>query len=252
MDNVSFSYDRAAIAVSDLNLVIPAGSTTAFVGPSGAGKSTIADLLLGLLTPDRGDIIIDGQPLTADVQASWRGQIGYVPQDTLLFHSTIRENLLWGCPEAGDEEIEEALRLASADVFVKGLTGGLNTVVGDRGVLLSGGERQRLSLARALLRRPRLLILDEATSSLDSENEARIQEAIDLLHARMTIVIITHRLSTIRRADMIHVVDEGRIVESGTWHDLLARGSGRFCDLCRAQGIEVGLAGSQAQFATAI
>ena len=169
---------------------------------------------------------------------AWRDQIGYVAQETFLFHESVRANLLWAKPDATEEDIWHALRLASADAFVRALPHGLDTVVGDRGVLVSGGERQRLSLARALLRRPALLILDEATSSLDSENEARIQQAIDQLHQQMTIVVITHRLSTIRGADMIHVVDRGRLVESGTWTDLVARRTGRFRELCEAQGID--------------
>jgi ATP-binding cassette subfamily C protein len=240
MDGVTFRYEgqETRPAIADLDLTIDAGSTTAIVGPSGAGKSTIADLLLGLLTPQEGGILIDGRPLVPAAIRSWRRHIGYVAQDTLLFHATVRENLQWACPEATDSDIGAALRLAAAEAFVSGLPRGLDTVVGDRGVLLSGGERQRLSLARALLRKPRLLILDEATSSLDSENEARIQHAIEDLHARMTIVVIAHQLSTIRSADLIYVVDQGRVVEHGTWADLTTRPAGRFLDLCRAQGLD--------------
>jgi ATP-binding cassette subfamily C protein len=194
------------------------------------------DLLLGLLTPQEGRILVDGTPLTPALIGAWRRQVGYVPQETLLFHATIRENLLWVRPDATDEEMSEALRLAAADGFVANLPRGLETVVGDRGVLLSGGERQRLSLARALLRRPRLLVLDEATSSLDSENEMRIQKAIDGLHTQVTMVIVAHRLSTIRSADFIYVLDHGRAVERGTWKELTSRRTGRFLDLYRAQG----------------
>jgi ATP-binding cassette subfamily C protein len=159
-----------------------------------------------------------------------------VPQDPFLFHDTVRANLQWAREDATDADLWHALRLAAADQFVAALPQGLDTVVGDRGVLVSGGERQRLSLARALVRRPQLLILDEATSSLDSENEERIQQAIDELHQQMTIVVITHRLSTIRAADVIQVVDRGRLIESGSWDELMSH-AGRFRELCAAQGV---------------
>lgn len=221
-DNVSFAYlrrtDREAVA--GVTLRIAAGSTTAIVGQSGSGKSTVADLLIGLLTPSAGLISIDDQPLTPDTVQSWRRQIGYVPQDTFLFHDTVRANLNWARADATEGDLWEALRLASAQEFVAALPHGLDTVIGERGVLLSGGERQRVAIARALLRRPTLLLLDEATSSIDVEHERRIQEAIDALHHRVTIVVITHRLSTIRHADMIHVMDGGAVVESGTWDQL--------------------------------
>ena len=239
-EHVTFDYreDGRSPAVRDVTFTLDAGATTAIVGPSGSGKSTLADLLMGLLTPTEGRILVDGVPLDAGRLDAWRDQIGYVAQEAFLFHESVRANLLWAKPDASEEEIWHALRLASADAFVRALPHGLDTVVGDRGVLVSGGERQRLSLARALVRRPALLILDEATSSLDSENEARIQQAIDKLHQQMTIVVITHRLSTIRGADTIHVVDRGRLVESGTWTDLVGRRTGRFRELCEAQGID--------------
>jgi ATP-binding cassette subfamily C protein len=152
--------------------------------------------------------------------ASWRGQTSYVPQETFLYDDTVRANLRWARPEATDDEIWDALRLAAADAFVSGLPAGLDTLVGAGGVLISGGERQRLAIARALLRRPRILVLDEATNSLDTENEQRIQKAIDAIHHRTTIVVITHRLSTIRHADMILVMEGGKVVRSGTWDAL--------------------------------
>ncbi len=218
---VSFSYlGRDTPAVAGLNLEINAGQTTAIVGASGSGKSTVADLLLGLLSPASGRILVDGQPLTRDAMASWRSQISYVPQETFLYDDTVRANLLWARPEATDAEVWDALRLAAADTFVSGLPSGLDTIVGARGVLISGGERQRLAIARALLRRPRILVLDEATSSLDTENEQRIQQSIEAIHHRTTIVVITHRLSTIRHADVIHVMDGGKVVRSGTWDAL--------------------------------
>jgi ATP-binding cassette subfamily C protein len=221
-DDVTLAYHGAAgvPAVDGVNLTILAGRTTAIVGASGAGKTTLADLLMGLLTPARGRVLVDGQPLGPHHLKGWRAQIGYVPQDTFLFHDTVRANLLWAWPEATDEDLRRALRMAAAASFVEALPEGLDTVIGDRGSRLSGGERQRLSLARALLRDPKLLILDEATSSLDFENERQIQKAIAQLHHRVTIVVITHRLSTIRGADMIYVMDRGRIAESGTWEEL--------------------------------
>lgn len=238
-EHVSFSYAEGGTptVLADVHLSIAARGTTAIVGPSGAGKSTIADLIMGLVSPGSGVIAVDGIPLTADYFRSWRDQIGYVPQETLLFHDTILANLRWARPEASDAEVWHALAMAAADDFVRAFPDGLQTVLGDRGVLVSGGERQRLSLARALLRKPRLLILDEATSALDSENERRIQDAIDRLHEQITIVVITHRLSTIRNADMIHVLDGGRVVESGAWNTLMALPGSRFGELCRAQGI---------------
>jgi ATP-binding cassette, subfamily C, bacterial len=237
VEKVSFSYDGKAPVINDLNLPIQAGQTTAIVGPSGAGKTTIADLLMGLIAPNQGRILIDERELVPERMKAWRKQIGYVPQDTFLFHDTLRTNLLWAKPDAEEEEINRALGLAGAEEFVSGFPRRLDTILGDRGVLVSGGERQRLALARALLRKPTLLILDEATSSLDSENEKRIQNAIETLHGQMTILVISHRLSTIREADIIHVVEGGRLVESGTWDRLVANKNGRFLALCQAQGI---------------
>lgn len=236
---VSFAYGGAGDppAIRNLNLVIEAGKTTAIVGPSGAGKSTVADLIMGLITPDRGQVLVDGMPLYAGRLGSWRREIGYVAQDTFLFNDTIRANLLWAYPKAGDEEIDQALEAAAAEEFVSELPDGLETVLGDRGVRLSGGERQRLALARALLRRPSLLILDESTSALDSENEKRIQSAIEELHGHVTVLFITHRLSTIREADVVYVLDKGHLIESGSWSSLVSRVHGRFSALCRAQGI---------------
>jgi ATP-binding cassette, subfamily C, bacterial len=239
-EKVSFTYLRRgdAPAVRNVNLEIPAGLTTAIVGPSGAGKTTLADLLVGLLSPTDGCILIDDETLTPDRLSAWRQRISYVAQETFLFHDTVRANLAWANPRASAEDLLEALRLSAAHDFVTALPEGLDTTLGERGILVSGGERQRLSLARAILRRPRMLVLDEATSSLDSENELRIQQAIESLHQQMTIVVITHRLSTIRHADLIHVLEHGRVVESGSWDALMAHPGGRFRRLCRAQGID--------------
>lgn len=234
---VSFSYgsDTEVRALVGLDLWIPARRTTALVGPSGGGKSTVADLVMGLIRPDQGSVTIDGVPLGAEQLKAWRESIGYVPQDTFLFHDTLRENLLWACPNASEEAIWDSLRLAAADGFVSQLPQALDTVLGDRGVRLSGGERQRIALARALLRKPSLLILDEATSALDSENERRIRQAIGDLHGRMTILLITHRLSTARDADTIYMLEGGQLVDSGGWTELINRSSGRFQTFWAAQ-----------------
>jgi ATP-binding cassette subfamily C protein len=237
---VSFAYAGAgqSAVIQAVDLTINAGETTAIVGPSGAGKTTIADLVTGLIVPTQGRLLVDDLPLTPERMHAWRARIGYVAQDAFLFHDTVRANLLWARPDASEDALRQALRLAAAEDFIDAMPEGLDTVLGDRGVRLSGGERQRLALARALLREPSLLLLDEATSSLDSENERRIQGAIEQLHGQVTIVVITHRLSTIRRADVVHVLERGRLVQSGDWDRLVAQ-DGRFRELCRAQGIDV-------------
>jgi ATP-binding cassette, subfamily C, bacterial len=238
-EQISFSYDGQgrSPAIRNVDLIIKAGETTAIVGASGAGKTTMADLAMGLITPNQGRLLVDGIELTPERIKAWRDQIGYIPQDTFLFHDTLKNNLLWVKPDANEEEINQALGYAAAEKFVSGLPKGLETILGDRGTLVSGGEKQRIALARALLRKPSLLILDEATSSLDSENEKRIQNAIEKLHGQMTILIISHRLSTINGADVIHVIEDGRLVESGTWDGLIEK-NGRFKELCKAQWTE--------------
>jgi ATP-binding cassette subfamily C protein len=200
---------------------------TAIVGPSGAGKSTLADLMMGLLAPDEGVVLIDALPLSGKHLHAWRRSVGYVPQENFLFHDTIRTNLQWAKSDATESEMRRALESAAALDFVTALPSGLDTVVGDRGVRLSGGERQRIALARALLRNPNLLLLDEATSSLDSENERRIQQAVERLHGDITVVVIAHRLSTVSRADQVVLLDEGKVVETGTWQELMQRPNGR-------------------------
>jgi ATP-binding cassette subfamily C protein len=215
-----YSQNNNRYAIENANFDIPAQKITAVTGPSGAGKSTLADLLLGLLQPEKGSIGVDEKEITADRLYGWRHSIGYVPQETFLFHDTLRANLLWANPSASQEDLWEVLRLAAAEDFVKNLANGLDTVIGDRGITLSGGERQRIALARALLRKPQILLLDEATSALDSRNEQRIQQAIRSLQGKLTVVIIAHRLSTLRCADFIIVLDKGQVKETGTWDSL--------------------------------
>lgn len=238
VQNLSFAYDSAAaksnIALRRIDLVVSAGQVVAICGPSGAGKSTLADILLGLLAPTEGRILVDGNALTGDLLHDWRQSLGYVPQDTFLFHETIRANLLWANPAAATEDLRNALSAAAADQFIDRLPSGIETVVGDRGVRLSGGERQRIALARALLRKPTFLVLDEATSALDTHNERLVQDAIERLRGNMTIVLIAHRLSTVRIADKIIVLENGTIAESGTWNELCARESGVFKRLVAA------------------
>ncbi|MBV9107892.1 MAG: ABC transporter ATP-binding protein [Gemmatimonadetes bacterium] len=235
-EGVTFAYPAAIReAVSGVTLAVPARRTTAIVGPSGSGKTTVADLVMGLVPPSAGRVVVDGRVLDEEWMRGWREGIGYVAQDTVLFHDTVRQNLRWASPDASDEALWEALRQAAADAFVRALPQGMETVIGERGVRLSGGERQRLALARALLRRPALLILDEATSALDTENERRIRDAIAALQGQVTILLITHRLSSVRDADAIHVMENGRLVESGTWSALMSLPRGRFRALWRSQ-----------------
>ena len=233
--DVSFSYAGASTAaLHHVSLRIPAGRTTAIVGASGAGKSTLADILIGLLVPAQGQVLVGGQPLRQADLAGWRRSVGYVPQDGFLLDDTIRANFLWAVPEATEAQMWQALSRAAAADFVRSRPEGLATTVGDRGIRLSGGERQRLALARALLSDQDILVLDEATSALDSVNERQILQAVRALDRQVTTVIITHRLAAIRDADHIHVLHDGRIVESGTWQELLAR-QGRFVELLHAQ-----------------
>jgi ATP-binding cassette subfamily C protein len=236
LQNIGFRYDQDADReiLTGVSFVVPARRTTALVGPSGAGKSTLADLLMGLLEPDAGVIEIDGVPLTRKALRSWRGSVAYVPQATFLFHDTVRANLLWARPEAAEDDLWRALDAADAAEFVRAMPQGLDTIIGERGIRASGGEQQRLALARALLRAPSLLILDEATSALDSESERRVQSSIEALHGRLTMIVIAHRLTTIRSADQIVVLDGGRIAEIGTWSDLASRPDGRLSALVKA------------------
>jgi ATP-binding cassette subfamily C protein len=220
--DVSFQYrDTSKSALHALSFCIPAFQVTALIGPSGSGKSTVADILLGLLQPDSGDVTVDGVPLSTCSRRLWRDQTAYVPQDVFLINDTVRANLAFGAPDATEEQMWRALAEARADAFVKRMPEGLDTVLGDRGVLVSGGERQRIALARALIRQPRLLILDEATSAIDWENQALIAQSLQDLRGRITIVTIAHRVSMISFADRVVALESGRIVEQGAYDVLL-------------------------------
>jgi ATP-binding cassette subfamily B protein/subfamily B ATP-binding cassette protein MsbA len=223
-------------ALSDVSLVIPKGHTVALVGTSGAGKSSIADLLTGLYDPTEGKILIDDIDLAAIDIAMWQQRLGVVSQDTFLFNTTIANNIAFGTSDYNMAAIEEAAAKAQALKFIQALPDGFNTLIGERGYRLSGGQRQRLSLARAILRDPELMILDEATSALDSESEKLVQQAIDQFERKHTMLVIAHRLSTIMNADMICVMDKGRIIERGNHQQLLRDGS-RYASLWHQQTV---------------
>ena len=222
-DDVSFAYKPAVPVLSEVSFTSTAGSITALVGPSGAGKSTIIGLVMAFRHPQSGRVTVDGRDLREIRLREYRQQLAVVLQDEFLFDGTIAENISYGRPSATREEVESAGRLARCDEFVEGFGDGYETVIGERGVKLSGGQRQRVAIARAILADPRILILDEATSSLDSENEALIQEGLSTLKQGRTTFVIAHRLSTVRNADQILVMEAGRIVERGTHGELLAQ-----------------------------
>lgn len=228
--NVFFQYNKnnAAYALHNVSITIRSNQMTAIVGKSGAGKSTLIDLLMGLNQPESGKVLIDGIVLTNKNLPSLRQSVSYVPQDPFLFNASIKENLQLVQENASEEEMWEALEFSSAAEFVRELPDALDTVIGDRGIKLSGGERQRLVLARAILRKPSILVLDEATSALDTENETKIQQAIESLKGRMTIIVIAHRLSTIRNADQVIVLEEGKVVQTGGFTQLSKEKKGVF------------------------
>nr|WP_245436080.1 ABC transporter ATP-binding protein [Mesorhizobium tamadayense] len=237
--DVSFAYGDGTPVVSGITFGLPAGKVTALIGPSGSGKSTIADMLLGLLEPTDGSILVDGLEITAKNRRAWRDQVAYVPQDVFLLHNTIAANLRLAAPQAGDEELWAALRKAQAADFVERLDGRLETVVGDRGVRLSGGERQRIALARALLRKPSLLILDEATSALDWQNQSLIAQSIEELRGQMTILTIAHRPSMIAFADWVVAIEGGRMVEVGQYRRLKAKSGSRLARMLSGERAEL-------------
>ena len=221
--NVTFGYKEGLNALEDVNLEVKPGQMIAFVGPSGAGKSTIANLIPRFYEINRGSISIDGHDIRDVTLDSLREQIGIVPQETMLFSTTVMENIRYGRLDATDEEVIEAAKAANADSFIRELPQGYDTPIGERGLNLSGGQRQRMSIARAILKNPRILILDEATSALDTESEKIVQAALDSLMVGRTSFVIAHRLSTIFNADQIYVIDGGKIKEHGTHEELLAK-----------------------------
>ncbi|MBE3578044.1 MAG: ABC transporter ATP-binding protein [Limnochordales bacterium] len=233
--NVTFGYEPDRPVLHNINLTVEPGQVVALVGPSGAGKSTLVHLLLRFYDPQSGQIELDGHDLRHVTLESLRRQIGFVPQETVLFGVSVRENIACGRPGAGEDEIIAAAKLANADEFIRRLPQGYDTILGERGVQLSGGQRQRLAIARAVLRNPRLLILDEATAALDAESEYLVQQALERLMAGRTTFIIAHRFTTVQRADLVVVLDRGRIVESGSPRELLGRPGSVFSRLHRLQ-----------------
>ncbi|MFI5235536.1 MAG: ABC transporter ATP-binding protein [Gemmatimonadales bacterium] len=223
-DHVSFSYDGEREVLRNISFAVPRGQVVALVGPSGAGKTTLIELMPRLRDPVSGAVRLDGVPLDRFTRASLRDLIGMVSQDTVLLNDTVRNNIAFGRPGATDAEVEAAARAANAHDFVTGLPLRYATVLGERGARLSGGQRQRIAIARALLRDPPILLLDEATSALDTESERLVQEAIERLMQDRTVLVIAHRLATVRHADRILVVDDGRIIEQGTHEELYRRG----------------------------
>jgi len=223
-ENVTFEYTPGVPVLRDVSFHAPAGTTTALVGPSGAGKTTLINLVMAFDRPLSGRVLVDGRDLSTVRLKDYRSQLGVVLQDNFLFDGTIRENIAFARPGATDEEIRAAARIAHCDEFIERFENGYDTIVGERGVKLSGGQRQRVAIARAILADPRILILDEATSSLDSESEALIRDGLRSLRRGRTTFVIAHRLSTIQSADQILVMDQGRIVERGTHEELLRQG----------------------------
>ena len=230
-EDLTFSYNNSGPVLKEINIEFSKNKTTAIVGRSGSGKTTIGDILLGLYKPDSGFVTIDGNDFSSFNINTFRQQVGYVSQEPFLFDSSIKENMLWSKPDASDEDIWNALKLSNLEEFVKGLPNELDTSMGDRGGKISGGQRQRMALARAMLRKPQILLLDEATSALDNESEKLIQLAINNLASKTTIVIIAHRLSTIKNVDHVYVLDQGGILEHGSYQELADNKKSKFSEM---------------------
>jgi len=233
-NRVSFAHKGRAETLSDISITFEKGKTTAIVGPSGAGKTTVVDLLLRLFDPEKGSITVDGVDLRELRLASWLEKIGFVSQDTFIYHDTVRNNITFGREGYSEEEIVQAARDADAHGFISELPQGYDTMVGERGMKLSGGQKQRIAIARAIIRKPEILVLDEATSALDNIAESAVQEAIRRVTSGRTVIVIAHRLSTIKDADKIIVLKEGRVVEEGRHEELLQKG-GFYWELYRDQ-----------------
>ncbi len=235
VENVSYRYDPGQLALRGVSFGAPPGSTTALVGPNGSGKSTLCRLLLGYDRPTKGRILVDGQDLAALHRRAYRARLGVVLQDDMLFAGTVADNIRYGRPQASLADVQAAARLAHCEEFITRLPHGYSTIVGERGLRLSAGQRQRVALARAFLADPRILVLDEATSNLDPEGEALIQDALRLLCRSRTTLVVAHRLSTVRHADQILVLDRGAIAGRGTYEELLAPSGGRFAGMLIAE-----------------
>jgi subfamily B ATP-binding cassette protein MsbA len=228
--DVSFGYEKNKEVLHNISFEAPAGSVTALVGSSGSGKSTIAGLAATFLNPSGGEVFLDGMDLASVNLSSYRSNLGVVLQDDFLYEGTIRENILFAKADAGEIQLREAVNGAYVNEFTDKFENGLDTVIGERGVKLSGGQRQRISIARALLADPKIIILDEATSNLDTESESYIQKSLHMLMKDRTTFVIAHRLSTIQQADQILVIEEGNIVERGKHQELIDK-KGRYYEL---------------------
>lgn len=235
-DLVSFAFDPQQPVLQDISLQVRAGDCIAIVGPSGGGKSTLLDLVTGLLTPTGGRLLLGGQPLETFDREAWCAHLGYVPQECPLFHTSVLANIAWGDPQPDLARALDCARRAHALEFIEALPEGMDTVIGERGARLSGGQRQRLGIARALYRDAWLLILDEATSALDGASEEIVQHALEEMKGSVAMLVVAHRLKTVRMADRIIVMDGGRIAEEGTWDELVQR-RGKFSDMLAQQGM---------------